>query len=273
MAETERKALPREAPHGAERDALTDVGPRLMGGALAVIGVINLARGDFTPIYHPMPDFLPDRAAVAVLCNLLLVGAALAVISSRFRRAGAGALAILLLSLSLGWIVRVIEFPRLIGTWLGLAEQLALVIGALAILAQEVRAPAWLAASCRGGFGLCELVFALGHFLSLPETVAMTPSYLPLGPRFWALATGALHLAGGFLLLVGIRPRLAARCLAAMFLTFGLLVWLPRLSESASPAAWAGNLINLALIGAVLTVGDASLVRLRTKPTTRWTAS
>lgn len=239
-------------PHGP--------GPRVLGIALAAIGAINLWRGDFTIVYHPMPDFLPARALVAGLCNAALLGTGTAIAIGRAWRPAALVLAGVLVFLSLGWIVRVLLFPAMIGTWLGLAEQLALAIGALAVFAQGRTAPLALPAICRIGFGLCQIVFALGHWLSLAETIAMTPAYLPPGPRFWALATGALHLGGGILLLSGIRTGLTTRCLAAMFATFGLLVWLPLLFGAPSAAIWAGNLINLALIGAVLAVGDAARV-------------
>lgn len=236
-------------------------GARLLGISVSAIGAIGLARGDFTIVYHPMPESIPARALVATLCNAGLLATGTAIALDRARRAGAGLLAALLLFLSLGWGIRVVLFPAMIGTWLGLAEQLALVTGALAVVAQARRAPAWLAMGTRTAFGLCQLVFALGHFLSLPETIAMTPSYLPGGPRFWALATGALHLAGGSLLLAAVRPVLVTRCVAAMFSIFGLLVWLPMLLQGPTPASVAGNLINLALVGAVLTVGDAIVSR------------
>jgi hypothetical protein len=250
--------VPAGEPHGPES--------RVLGFALAAIGAINLWRGDFTIVYHPMPDFLPARAVVAGLCNAALLGTGAAIAIDRARRPAAVVLAGVLVFLSLGWIVRVLLFPAIIGTWLGLAEQLALAIGALAVFAQTRTGPLALPAICRIGFGLCQMVFALGHWLGLAETIAMTPAYLPPGPRFWALATGGLHLAGGMLLLSGIRPVLTTQCLAAMFGAFGLLVWLPALFGAPNAANWAGNLINLALIGAVLAVGDAARVDGRRGP-------
>ena len=242
-------------------DSLYGLGARLLGIAVAALGVMGLARGDFTIVYHPMPDFVPARALVAALCNAALLTTGIVLALGRVWRAGASLLAVVLLFLSLGWTIRVVMFPAMIGTWLGLAEQLALVAGTLAVLGQASTARAWLPAFSRTAFGLCQLVFALSHVLSLPETVAMTPSYLPAGPRFWALLTGALHFAGGVLLLTDVRPVLATRCLAAMFAVFGLLVWLPMLFERPTPAILAGNLMNLALVGAVLAAGDAIVAR------------
>jgi uncharacterized membrane protein YphA (DoxX/SURF4 family) len=251
------QAVRREETVTFDQEMLHGAGPRLLGIALVAAGVMNLWRGDFTPIFHPMPDSLPARTLSAALSSTVLLGAGIALASGRMWHVGAGLLAAVLVFLSLGWMVRVAMFPAMIGTWLGLAEQLALATGAVAVFAQSRTAPAFLPSACRIVFGLCQIVFALAHFLALPETIGMTPSYLPPGPRFWALATGGLHLAGGVLLLSAIRTVLVTRCLAAMFAVFGLMVWLPMLIERPTAANLAGNLINLALIGAVLSVGEA----------------
>lgn len=245
--------IPRAVPEG--------LGSPVLAIAVLALGVMNLYRGDFTVIYHPMPDMIPARPVIAAICNTILAAAGAAILLGRWPIA-AIVLAVDIALLSAGWVQRVVLFPGLIGTWLGLAEQLAIAIGALAIFARARTAPVSLATICRISFGACQVVFALAHILSLPETIAMTPAYLPPGPRFWALATGALHLIGGILLVSGVWPGIVTRGLAAMFLSFGLMVWLPRLLEApGAPEAWAGNLVNLALIGAVLTVGEASLAR------------
>lgn len=232
-------------------------GPPLLGAAALALGVIGLWRADFTIVWHPMPDYLPARTMLALFAAGVFVVSGTAVLLKRASVAAGVALAILFLFLSQGWLNRVIQFPGIIGTWLGLAEQVALAIGALAIAAAAGGWRSSIAVFCRIGFGICQIVFALGHFLSLKETVAMAPAYIPPGPEFWAWATGVGHLAGGVALLAGFQVLYATRLLALMFLSFGLLVWLPQLvSDPASPVAQAGNAINLALVGAVLAVGS-----------------
>jgi hypothetical protein len=163
----------------------------------------------------------------------------------------------LYLLLSLGWLNRVFALPGVIGTWLGFSEQIALAIGGAAIALQALGHRPRAATACRVAFGICQLIFGLGHFLSLPETIALTPAWLPPGQAFWALATGVAHFAGGAALIIGFRPVATTRLLAAMFAMFGLLVWLPLLVADPSAAVpWAGNAINLALIGAVFALGD-----------------
>lgn len=232
-------------------------GTRIAGAAALALGAIGLLRGDFTIVWHPVSDALYWRTELAYAAAILFV---LAGVGSQHRRTIIPAgmvLCALYLLLSLGWLSRVFALPGVIGTWLGFSEQIALAIGAAAIALQTPGYSRKAATACRVAFGACQLVFGLAHFLSLPETVAMTPAWLPPGRTFWALATGAAHFAGGVALIAGFRPVATTRALAAMFAMFGLLVWLPRLvAEPSAAVPWAGNAINLALVGAVLALGD-----------------
>ena len=71
------------------------------------------------------------------------------------------------------------------------------------------------------------------------------PSAASSGP----ILTGAAHVAAGLGILSGVRARLAAQLVTAMFVVFGLLVHAPTLlAASTNHVAWAANAINLALI-------------------------
>jgi hypothetical protein len=238
-------------------------GTRIAGAAALALGTIGLIRGDFTIVWHPVSEALYWRTELAYATAFLFI---LTGLGSQHRRAVLPAglvLCALYLLLSLGWLNRVFALPGVIGTWLGFSEQVALAIGAAAIALQAPGHSQKASTACRVAFGASQLVFGLAHFLSLSETVAMTPAWLPPGRTFWALATGAAHFAGGVALITGFRPIAATRALAAMFVMFvmfvmfGLLVWLPRLvAEPSAEVPWAGNAINLALVGAVLALGD-----------------
>jgi uncharacterized membrane protein len=233
------------------------LGKRVFAVAAVALGAIGLYRGDFTVIWHPVPDTVPARTELAYCCSILFVVAGLAMQHAKTVHVAGLTLGALYVALSSGWVLRVIAYPSAIGTWLGVAEQWGLATGALAIAIGSRPGFSLAETSCRLAFGVFEIVFALGHFLSLPETIALTPPWLPPGPTFWALATGAAHALGGVALILNVFPILAARLLALMFMAFGLLVWLPRLIEASTGVVpWAGNAINLALIGAVLALGD-----------------
>jgi uncharacterized membrane protein YphA (DoxX/SURF4 family) len=95
------------------------------------------------------------------------------------------------------------------------------------------------------------------HFRYPVETAAMVPKYLPFGQTFWAYATGAFHIAAGLAILSGIRARLAAGLLTAMFAGFAVLVHAPiLLADTSSHMGWTMNAINLALMGAAWIVAD-----------------
>jgi uncharacterized membrane protein len=157
----------------------------------------------------------------------------------------------------LGWARRVIAAPQVFGTWLGVAEQSALVLGGIVCFA-SLRKSVRIADIGRIAFGICLVAFGVAHLIYVGETAAMVPSWLPPSPKFWAIATGGAHLAAGLALLSRISALLAARLATAMFVGFGLLVWLPRLvAQPTVHMVWSGNGINLALVGAVWVIADA----------------
>jgi uncharacterized membrane protein YphA (DoxX/SURF4 family) len=149
----------------------------------------------------------------------------------------------------------------MIGTWLGFAEQFALV-AAVAVGYASLAAPGtpWKATVriSRLLFGLCVVVFALAHFMALKETTGMVPKWIPPGQRFWAIATGLAHLLAGVAIITGILSGVASRLFTAMLLSFGVLVWLPSLFGPADAhVMWGGNAINLALAGAAWIISDS----------------
>jgi uncharacterized membrane protein YphA (DoxX/SURF4 family) len=84
------------------------------------------------------------------------------------------------------------------------------------------------------------------------------PAWLPPGQRFWAAATGAAFVLAALAILSGVRAVLGARLLTAMLLTFGALVWAPRLfAHPEVHRVWAGNAVNLVAAGACWMVYDA----------------
>ncbi len=241
---------------------LSNLGIRVYGLAAIALGFIGLVWGDFATVWQPVPPDVLHRTALAYLTAICLLSAGAAAQWRRTAPAGVLVLAVLYFIFALLWVPRVLGFPRMIGTWLGFAEEFALV--AAAAIAYAGLAPPntrWVVRKIQVGrslFGLCVVVFGLAHFLALPETAGMVPKWIPPGQHFWALATGVAHLLAGVAILTGILAWLASRLLTAMLLSFGVLVWIP--SVFAHPDAhmmWAGNAINLALAGAAWVVADS----------------
>jgi hypothetical protein len=231
------------------------IGVRVFGLAAILLGLVGLVFGDFAAVWQPVPPDWPARTALAYVWAGLFVAGGVLLQFRRTAAAGALLVAALFLPFFLLWAKRVMGFPQLLATWSGMAEQLVLILGGvaawLACLPTADREERRLARTTRWLFGLCLLAFGAAHIVYVTETAAMVPAWLPPGTHFWAYATGACHALAGLALLSGLQALLAARLLVAMFLGFGLLVWLPQLfATPGAHLAWAGNAINFALVGA-----------------------
>ena len=261
------------------------LGIRLYGLGAIATGLVGLAWGDFALQWEPVAASFPGRTALAYIFSTLLIVAGAA---TNWRRSSAALGAAALVGLYAVVVVlmhgaQIVQHPGVFATWSGAAEQVALLAGGLAshaylagargagvspggsanVLADvrpgdsaapggrsESPHPALTSRLAVIAMGVCLLTFGLAHFLYLDFTASMVPAWLPGGQKFWAVFTGAAHLAAGAALLTGIQARLAAILLTIMFATFGVLVHLPLLMADLSHLNWVMNAINLALTGA-----------------------
>jgi uncharacterized membrane protein YphA (DoxX/SURF4 family) len=243
----------------------SNLGSHVYGVAAIAFGVIGLIWRDFETVWQPiqaLPFAVPHRTAVACLFALCILLGGLAIQWPRTTRIGAVTLGILYLICTLFWLPRVIGFPKIVGVWLGFAEQFSLVIAAVIVYASveprdSTRAVRTIQVA-RILFGICFLVIGLSHFVYVPQTAAMVPKWIPPGGNFWAITTGIAHVCAGLAILSGVLAGLASRLLTAMILGFGLLVWLPTLiATPRDHTAWGGNAVNLAIAGAAWIVADS----------------
>ena len=148
------------------------------------------------------------------------------------------------------------------GSYSGVAEQLAIAAGGLIVYAGSARIDAAHAARLTRlgqlAFGVCALLFGGAHFFYMNLTAPLVPKWLPPSQVFWGYATGIGHIAAGVAILTGVKARLAAILLTAMYASFTLLVHVPMLlADSSSHANWSENALNLALIGVAWVVADS----------------
>ncbi len=241
---------------------LLNLGSHVYGLAAVALGLVGLVWGDFATVWQPVPAGAPHRTALAYIVAVCLLLGGAAIHWRRTAQAGVLVLTILYFMSALLWLPRVVGYPHMIGTWLGFAEQFALVVaGLVAYACLAPRNPLWAVRTAQIGrflFGICVVVFGLAHFFALSETTSMVPKWIPPGQQFWALATGVAHLLAGIAIFTGILAVLASRLLTAMLITFGALVWAPSLfADPHAHFAWAGNAMNLALAGAAWVVTDS----------------
>jgi len=244
------------------------IGDRVLGLAALALGGVILAWRQFSPVWQPVPEILPQPAWLAPVAGAVLVVAGAALLLRRWQFPAAIAVAALSLLFAAGWAFRVAAEPTTFGTWLGLAEQVAVVLGALAVIAAQGSRGGPLAHALRALFGVCLLAFGAAHLVYVQETADFVPGWIPPGPRFWALATGVADIAAGLALLAGPLALLAARLATVMFVGFGLLVWLPRvIAEPGEAMNGFGNAVNLAIVAGAWAVADLIA---RTPPPAWW---
>jgi uncharacterized membrane protein len=246
-----------ERPRMTTRSGFRNLGVHVYGIAAIALGVIGLIWRDFASVWQPIATDIPHYTALALLCAVVFLVAGFAVQWRPSADAGLVVLAVLYSIFAVRWLLRVVGFPSLIGTWLGFAEQFTLVLAAIVATSWLYRA-ASMSRAIRVLFGLCLVSFALAHFIAVKETAGMVPTWIPGSQHFWAIATGVAHLLAGIALITGVMARLAARLFTLMILCFGVLIWVPRLvGDPHNHMNWAGNAVNLAIAGAAWVFADS----------------
>jgi uncharacterized membrane protein YphA (DoxX/SURF4 family) len=224
------------------------------GACIYALGIIllagmSLAWGEFAP-NQPVPAAFPGRAALAYAADavMLVCGAGI------LWRRTAGWAAAALLAYFVVIVLILMNGPVLArqyasyGIYEGLAIQTGLAVGALLALADSGKVDA-----VRLGqlvFGVCAVIYGGAHFAYINFTAPLVPKWLPPSQVFWAYATGIAQIAAGIAFLTGVRARLAAVLLTALYVLFTLLVHLPMLiAKPGDHFIMTENATNLALIG------------------------
>lgn len=201
---------------------LLRLGSALLGISLICIAAICLHNFDFAGQRQPVPAGWPLRPALVDINITLLAAAGVALLAGRWLRYGAIAVA-----MWIGLWVVALHLPRIgavEAAWLGLTECLAIAVAAARAI--DLSAKPYAEHVLDWVYALCLFSFGAAHFIYVQITASMVPSWLP-AHTFWAVFTGAAHVAAGLSLITGIWTRLATRLLAVMLGSFTLLVNLP----------------------------------------------
>jgi uncharacterized membrane protein YphA (DoxX/SURF4 family) len=246
-----------------QKAAFHDFGRLVYGMAGIALGIIGLVWRDFGAVWQPLENLgaAPHRALIAVIFAAALFFAGAATVWRRTAPIGFLALTVLHFISALGWAPRIVAAPGAFGVWNGFCEQFALVCaGVVGYACLSPPASPWTGRAAQMGrllFAVCAVSFAFGHFTAIPEAASFVPQWIPPGQRFWAWATGAFHLLAGLAIGSGVQAAPASRLLTAMMVGFGVLVWAPMVIAAPSHFNWAGNAINLALVGAAWVIADS----------------
>lgn len=233
------------------------LGARMLGFATFCFGVACFLQRDFTIFWQPVPESFPFRQPLAFLSATLLVLSGAGLFYSRLRQTAAIIQIFLFLAYAVSWLSVASRTQPL----LGIAEHLAIVVGAATVYARLApdKARAWRfnPTVARIAYGCCSVIFGLAHFVGLEGTMKMIPAWLPGDAMFWAIFTGVGHLAAAVALIFDRLAVLATRLASFMYLCFAAIAWLPgAVTHPNQWLRWAGLAITLAMLAAVWLVGD-----------------
>ena len=236
---------------------------RVFGLGIVAFGVIGFVWGDFIS-GQPVPPWFPERTALAYAAAAFMLMTGLGVERRRTTAWAAAALtayyALIVVLLMNGRVM--FANYAVFGAYSGAAEPVAIAAGGLIVYAASANIDAASAARLtrigRIAFGICALLFGAAHFVYMNYTAPLVPKWLPPSQEFWGYATGVFHIAGGVAILAGIRARLAAILLAAMYASFIPLVFVPVLmAETSSAFRWTECATTIVLTGVAWIVADS----------------
>jgi uncharacterized membrane protein len=236
----------------------------VLAAIMIAIGIVGLIKGNFTPVWDPIPQ---DSHALAYLCSFVSLATGIGLLSQRTAAAAARVLfASLLLWLLLLRVPNIILSPTFGVFWPGF-ETAEMVAGSWVLYT-------WFAADwdkqrlgfftgnkglriARMLYGVALIFFGFAHFYDLKDTVSLVPGWLPWHVA-WAYFTGSAFIAAGVAVLIDVYARLAAELSALQMGMFTLLVWVPIVAVGSKDASqWSETFVSAALTAGGWLVADS----------------
>jgi uncharacterized membrane protein len=247
---------------------IASVGHAVFAGTMIALGILGLAKGDFAPIWQPVPQGLPAREALAYLCSFISLAGGMGLLWPRAAAIAARVLFVYLLLWLLLFKGRfVLKAPTVEVSYQTCGETAVIVAGAWVLYAWFAadRDKRWLAFAigdkgvrmARVLYALALIAFGLSHFAYVNMTAPLVPAWLP-AHVFWAYFTGCTFLAAAAAVLAGVWARLAVALSALQIGLFTVLVWGPILAAGhVSAQHWNEFVVSWAITAGAWVVADS----------------
>jgi uncharacterized membrane protein len=233
---------------------IASAGHAVFATTLIAIGILGFVKGDFAPIWQPVPKTFPAREALGYLCALISLACGAGLLWQRTATIAARALLVYLIIWLLLIKARFIVAAPLTAVSYETNGETAVLVAAACALA--------FSASDKGVriarviFALSMIAFGVAHFAYVKLTAGLVPSWLP-SQVTWAYLTGCTYIAAGAAMLIGVYARLAATLSAIQIGLFTLLVWLPVVAADPNANQWSEFVVSWALTAAAWVVADS----------------